>query len=132
MIETVLFTAVKAVTDALTLPVKWPNTNGPVQADTWLDVVLIPTGEAKSGWNDLEADQGLLNLGVNVNPNTGRVAATACLDALKAKFAQGVRFFDTSGQYVVECYAAPRPGQPFESGQKTVYPLQVRYRSFRL
>lgn len=126
--ESVLFTAIKAVTDGLGYPVKWPNTNGPENEPTWIDVVHIPNGVAKSGLNDLKANHGLLNIGVMVQPNSGAQIANTTRAALAAIFLQGTVLRDTG--IMVEIYSPPVLGTALESGQKTNFPLSIRYRSF--
>jgi len=127
-IEELLFAHVQTVTDALSVSVKWPNRNGPTDAATWLDVVHIPNGEALPGWNDLKANQGLLNLGVYVSPDVGATTAAPIISALAAAFAQATVLHGTTTK--VEIYAPPRIGRVFEDGQKAVFPLSVRYRAF--
>jgi hypothetical protein len=126
--EDILFAAVAALATTLSLPVKYPNTNGPEDAPTWLDVVHIPNGVAKRGWDDLKANHGLLNIGVNVAPNTGSTVAGPIIDAVLAAFPQGLVLRDAGMR--VEFYDPPATGSLIESGQKAFYPVFMRYRTF--
>lgn len=127
-VETILFGEIETVAAALVLPVKWPNRNGPVGADVWIEVVHLPNGVAKEGWEDLKATQGIMNVGVHVPPDTGSTDATAACDAIAAAFPQGRVIFGASSK--VEIYTPVTYGALVEDGQKAFYPLQVRYRSF--
>jgi len=133
-IEDVLFEQIAALAELASVQVKWPNTNGPEGVPTWIDVVHIPNGVAKSGWNDLKINQGIINLGLNVPPNSGSYDAAGILDFFKQAFAQGTVFIVEPTPELtpmrVEIYSPPTLGAVFENGQKAVYPLQILYRSF--
>ena len=126
--EDVIFAAIKAVTDTLGYPVKWPNYNGPENAETWIDIVHIPNGVAKAGWNDQKANHGIINIGVMVQPNSGAQIANTARAALASAFLQGTVLLSSGIR--VEIYSPPVLGTALESGQKTNFPLSIRYRSF--
>lgn len=130
-IEDLLFPAVQAVIDGSGgYPVKYPNRNGPENALIWIEVVHIPNGPATAGWNDLKANQGIMNIGVHVPPDNGSTDVSVFRSALCEAFKQGTVLRDTD--FRVEIYTPPIVGAVFEDRQKSVYPVQIRYRSFEI
>lgn len=127
-VEDILFPVVQAMADGYSIPVKFPNRNGPHDAPVWLEVVHIPNGPGKSGWNDLKSGQGILNVGVHVPVDTGSQHVTAIQNQLMNLFEQGTVLFDTGIK--VEIYTPPVVMAAFEDRQKSVFPVSIRYRSF--
>lgn len=123
-----LCAVVQTVATSLTLPVKYPNRATPTQVGTWLEVVHIPNGPAREGWNDLANEQGIFRIGVNVAPDEGNTDAAPIVAAIAAAFAQGTVLRETGLK--VEIYKPPVAGALIEAGQKAWYPVTMFYRSF--
>lgn len=123
-----LAAVVQSVATSLSLPVKWPNVQTPDHTGTWLELVHVPNGPAREGWNDLKNEQGIFRVGVNVKPNTGSTDAEPIVAALLTAMAQGTVLFGTGVK--LEIYKPPVAGSLIEYGQKTWYPVTVFYRSF--
>lgn len=127
-VEDILFPVIQTVGNNHSVPVKFPNRNGPHDASVWIEVVHIPNGPSKSGWNDLNSGQGILNVGVHVPVDTGSQHVTAIQSDLLSSFEQGTLLFDTGIK--VEIYTPPVVMAAFEDRQKSVFPVSIRYRSF--
>lgn len=126
--EELLFEAIKTVADGLSLQVKWPNRQGPIDTDKFVSVVHIPNGSSKTGWRDIKAEQGVLNIGVCVEIDHGATDAAPIVSAFRSAFAQSTVLLGSVTR--VEIYMPPRLGAVFEDGQKAVFPVTVFYRSF--
>lgn len=126
--EELLFNACEAIATSFSIPIKFPNRNGPQGAATWLEIIHIPNGVAKTGLQDLKINMGLLNIGINCTPDQGSTVAGPIAEAIKAAFAQGTVLFGTGIK--VEIYYPPSVGALIEDGQKAFYPVSIRYRSF--
>lgn len=127
-----IYTQCEAVALAVSLPFKVGNRAGPGPAvEKWIWFIIIPNGEAKQGWNDLGADQGLLRALVHWMPNVGEDAALQVCDIIADYFKQGTRWHSNPAGETVEIYAPPSIGGLVEDGQSVYFPVSMRYRAFR-
>lgn len=127
-----IYTQCEAVAASVSLPFKVGNSVGP-EADVqqWIWFIIIPNGEARSGWNDLGADQGLFRALVHWTPNVGEDAALAVCDTIADYFKQGTRWHSDPVGTTIEIYAPPSIGGLVEDGQSVYFPISMRYRAFR-
>ena len=126
-----LLTQCEAVAASVSLPFKVPTQIfTPPDDGKWLEFIIIPNGEAKLGWLDLNADQGLLRALVYWPPGQGTEAPGTVAGTIATYFAQGTRWHSDPVGMTVEIYAPPTIGGLVEDGQSVYFPVSMRYRSF--
>lgn len=120
----------EAVATSVSLPFKVPNAIMDNTPAKWIEFVIIPNGEAKAGWQDLKADQGILRALVYWPPGDGWERPGAVCDIIADYFKQGTRWHSDPAGTVVEIYAPPTISAAVEDGQSTFFPVSMRYRAF--
>lgn len=120
-------TAAVAASSMPSLPVSYIETAFAVPQDQkWLEVVWIPNNRSGDFWGDEKNHQGLLRLVLHwPNNNSGAYVPLALLASIGSYFSNGKLL---SG---VQIYATPDFQGTIQGGDDLLYPISLRYQSYR-